>query len=76
MTAARLSRLGLRLGPLGAPTLVASFAPPRPRVYSLQRLVDVAPALVGEDPLGVQREGVAAGDAVQEEFPEPGLVDV
>ena len=35
MTAARLSRLGLRLGPLGAPTLVASFAPPRPRVGAL-----------------------------------------
>jgi broad specificity phosphatase PhoE len=34
-TAARLSRLGLRLGPLGAPTLVASFAPPRPRVGAL-----------------------------------------
>ena len=35
MTTARLSRLGLRLGPLGAPTLVASFAPPRPRVGAL-----------------------------------------
>ena len=35
MTAARLSRLGLRLGPLGAPTLVASFAPPRPKVQAL-----------------------------------------
>ena len=34
-TAARLARLGLRLGPLGAPTLVASFAPPRPRVGAL-----------------------------------------
>ena len=34
-TAARLSRLGLRLGPLGAPTLVASFAPPRPKVQAL-----------------------------------------
>ena len=35
MTAARLARLGLRLGPLGTPTLVASFAPPRPRVGAL-----------------------------------------
>ena len=34
-TAARLSRLGLRLGPLGTPTLVASFAPPRPKVQAL-----------------------------------------
>ena len=34
-TAARLARLGLRLGPLGAPTLVASFAPPRPKVQAL-----------------------------------------
>ena len=34
-TAARLSRLGLRLGPLGTPTLVASFAPLRPRVGAL-----------------------------------------
>ena len=34
-TAARLSRLGLRLGPLGTPTLVASFAPPRPKMQAL-----------------------------------------
>ena len=34
-TAARLARLGLRLGPLGAPTLVASFRPPRPNVQAL-----------------------------------------